>query len=103
MSALTTIVTIQNKKGLHARAAAKFVKCVNQFQADVMVTRLGEPPESLANEELEWTVRGCSILGLMMLGAEPGVELLLEATGEAAKDVLDALTELVNSKFDEGE
>lgn len=103
MTAQTTIVIIQNKKGLHARAAAKFVKCVNQFEATVMVTRLGEPPESLADEELEWTVRGGSILGLMMLGAEPGVELSIEADGADAQDTLDAITQLVNSKFDEGE
>lgn len=103
MSAQTITVTIQNKKGLHARAAAKFVKCVNEFDAKVMVTRLGEPPESLVDEELEWTVRGGSILGLMMLGAEPGVELLLEATGAGAGEVLEALKKLVDSKFDEGE
>lgn len=103
MAAGSVTVTIQNKKGLHARAAAKFVKCVNSYQASVKVTRLGEPPESLQDEDLQWTVNGHSILGLMMLGAEPGVELYIEAEGEQAQETLNNLQELINNKFDEGE
>lgn len=103
MSALKRIVTIQNKKGLHARAAAKFVKTSSSYDAAVQVTRLGSPPESLADEALGWTVSGRSILGLMMLAAEPGVELELEADGVQCSEVLDALESLVNNKFDEGE
>ncbi len=97
------VVTIQNKKGLHARAAAKFVKTTSAFDAQVQVTRLGNPPESLADEALGWTVSGRSILGLMMLAAEPGVELELVADGMQKDAVLDALELLVNNKFDEGE
>jgi phosphocarrier protein len=103
MSGVTRIVTIQNKKGLHARAAAKFVKTVTRFKASVKVTRLGEKPEALADESLDWTVGGASILGLMMLGAEPGVELQLDAMGTEANEVLDAWEHLIIDRFDVGE
>ncbi len=96
-------VTIINKKGLHARAAAKFVKTVAKFDATVSVTRLGELPEGLDSENLGWTVSGSSILGLMMLAAEPGTQLELKAEGGQAVQVLEALDVLINNCFEEGE
>ncbi len=82
-------VTIVNERGLHARAAAKFVKLAGAFEAEVMVVRNG----------IE--VPGSSILGLMMLAAAPGCELELRAHGPAAHAVIGALRELVEKKFDE--
>lgn len=103
MASVSRIVKIQNKKGLHARAAAKFVKTVTEYNAEVRVARLGNPPESLVDASLEWAVSGRSILGLMMLAAEPGVELELIAEGGERQEVLDALELLINNLFDEGE
>ena len=91
----TTTVEIINKKGLHARAAAKFVKTVSGFEADVLVTKLGQ-------EDLP-SVGGASILGLMMLGADPGSKLTINAMGRQAKEVVAALKELIETKFGEGE
>ena len=82
-------VEICNRKGLHARASAKFVKCVEQFTADVRVTRGHE------------TVGGSSIMGLMMLAAGIGTTIVIEAEGEQAEQALAALTELVASRFGE--
>ncbi len=95
------LVTIQNKKGLHARAAAKFVKTSSVMNADVTVIRLDEEGEM--TEHADWQVSSTSILGLMMLGAAPGTQLMLRATGAQAEDVLNALEKLVNDLFDEGE
>ena len=80
---------ISNRKGLHARASAKFVQTVEKFDADVRVTRCGE------------TVGGTSIMGLMMLAASPGTSITVEATGKEAAEVIDALTALINSRFGE--
>lgn len=91
-------VAITNKKGLHARAAAKFVKVVANFSAQVQVKKLGQN-----GEEDSAVVGGSSILGLMMLGADPGSKLALSADGEQAEQVLAALKELVANKFGEGE
>ena len=82
-------VTILNERGLHARAAAKFVKLAGRFDAEVTVTMNGEK------------VSGASIMGLMMLAAAPGSELELHAEGPAAKEVIAALSGLVAKKFDE--
>lgn len=87
--AVTRELQIVNKKGLHARASAKFVQTVEKFQADVRVTRGGE------------TVGGNSIMGLMMLSAAPGTSIVVEATGADAQAVIDALTALVGSRFGE--
>jgi phosphocarrier protein HPr len=87
--ALERRVTIANKRGLHARAAAKFVKCVSQYGADVTVTRDGN------------SVNGASIMGLMMLGAGIGSEIAIAAQGADAAEALDALAVLVESKFGE--
>ena len=85
------VLEICNKKGLHARASAKFVQTVDQFDAVVKVTRGGE------------TVGGNSIMGLMMLAAGPGTTITVEATGPQAAEVIEALAQLVNSRFAEDE
>ena len=82
-------VTIVNKKGLHARASAKFVKCAEQFDARVEVTRDGQ------------TVGGTSIMGLMMLAACPGSSIVISAGGPEGPEALEALVELVSSGFGE--
>lgn len=82
-------VTICNQRGLHARAAAKFVRAVESFEAEVQVTKD------------DVTVPGTSIMGLMMLAAGPGTTLYLRASGPDAAAVLDALAALVRRKFDE--
>jgi phosphocarrier protein len=87
---LTRTVTISNKRGLHARAAAKFVTTAEQFGASVEVVRGDEPPVSAR-----------SIMGLMMLGAGKGCEIELRAEGWDAKEALDALTALVEAGFNE--
>ncbi|MFZ2065060.1 MAG: HPr family phosphocarrier protein [Xanthobacteraceae bacterium] len=81
--------TICNKRGLHARASAKFVQTVERFDAEVRVTRCGE------------TVGGTSIMGLMMLAASPGTTITVEATGKEAGAVIEALATLIDSRFGE--
>lgn len=83
------VVTVCNQKGLHARAAAKFVKLAETFDAEVMVVKS------------ETRVPGCSIMGLMMLAAGPGCDIEIEATGSEAWQAVDALAQLVAGKFDE--
>ena len=83
------VLEIVNKKGLHARASAKFCQVVERFDADVRVTRGHE------------TVGGTSIMGLMMLGAGIGSKITIEATGNEAAAVADALEKLVSSGFGE--
>ena len=80
---------IQNKKGLHARAAAAFVKAIEDLDAEVSVERIGQ------------CVSGCSIMGLMMLAAAKGTTISVTATGKQAKEALEALTKLINNKFGE--
>ncbi len=87
--ALRRSATIQNRRGLHARAAAKFVKLVAQFDAQVTVSKKGTE------------VSGLSIMGLMMLAAATGCTIDMRANGREAEQVLDALCDLVNAKFDE--
>ncbi len=91
-------VEIINKKGLHARAAAKFVKTVASLSAHVLVIKLGQN-----GEEDSPSVQGSSILGLMMLGADAGSKLRIETDGEQAQQMADALKELVESRFGEPE
>jgi phosphocarrier protein HPr len=86
---LTRTITIPNARGLHARAAAKFVMMAERFGASVDVIRDGQ------------SVSARSIMGLMMLGAGKGAAIELRAEGWDAKEALDALTELVESGFDE--
>ncbi|MEM1139984.1 MAG: HPr family phosphocarrier protein [Pseudomonadota bacterium] len=82
-------VTIQNQKGLHARASAKFVKCAAGFEAHIRVAREGTQ------------VDGTSIMGLMMLGAHQGAEIEITAWGPQAEPALAALFALIEAKFDE--
>ncbi len=82
-------LTIANARGLHARASAKFVKCAEQFVADIQVTRDGI------------SVPGTSIMGLMMLGAYPGSQIEVSARGEQAAEAIAALRELVENSFGE--
>jgi len=82
-------LTICNKKGLHARASARFVQTVEKFEADVRVMRCGE------------IVGGTSIMALMMLAASPGTTITVEATGKEAAEVIEALTALIESRFGE--
>ena len=82
-------LSICNRKGLHARASAKFVQTVEKFDADVRVMRGNE------------TVGGTSIMGLMMLAASPGCSITVEATGRQAAEVIEALSDLINSRFGE--
>jgi phosphocarrier protein len=95
------IVEIVNKRGLHARAAAKFVKTVTSTTSTtstVQVIKLGHE-----GEEPSAAVGGSSILGLMMLGADPGSRLSISAEGDQADEVLASLKELIENKFGEGE
>ncbi|HTG06905.1 MAG TPA: HPr family phosphocarrier protein [Bradyrhizobium sp.] len=87
--AVSREIPIINKRGLHARASAKFVQMVERFNAEVWVTRGGE------------TVGGTSIMGLMMLSAGPGTTIVVSAIGPEAQAAVDAVTELVASKFNE--
>jgi len=82
-------VPITNKKGLHARASAKFVQMVERFSAEVWVTKGGE------------TVGGTSIMGLMMLAAGPGSTVTIKASGNEAAPALEALCDLISSRFGE--
>lgn len=86
---LSRTVTIVNKRGLHARAAARFVTLAEQFGASVEVLRDGQ------------TVSARSIMGLMMLGAGSGATLELRAEGWDAKEALEALAALVEAGFNE--
>ena len=87
--AISREMPIINKRGLHARASAKFVQMVERFNAEVWVTRGNE------------TVGGTSIMGLMMLAAASGTSIVVEATGKDAAEVVEALTALINSRFGE--
>ena len=82
-------LAITNQRGLHARASAKFVKCAEGFDAEITVTRDG------------MSVPATSIMGLMMLGAAMGTSIMVEASGPQAEEAIEALAQLVESKFDE--
>lgn len=82
---------IVNRKGLHARATAKFVQCVDRFDAEISVTRCGE------------TVGGDSIMGILTLGAGLGSTITVAARGPQAREALDALAALVADRFGEDE
>jgi phosphocarrier protein HPr len=87
--AVSRELLIINKRGLHARASAKFVQLVEKFSAEVWVTRGGE------------TVGGTSIMGLMMLAAGPGTTVTVSAIGPEAQQAVDAIAALVADKFNE--
>ncbi|RCL02247.1 MAG: HPr family [Candidatus Tokpelaia sp. JSC189] len=88
-NALTREIVICNKRGLHARASAQFVKVVTSYEACVIVEKDGV------------VVGGSSIMGLMILAASPGCTITVKASGKRAGDVLDALEHLVNERFGE--
>jgi phosphocarrier protein HPr len=83
------IAKICNQKGLHARAAARFVKAAHGFDAEIWVRKNGT------------IVSGRSIMGLMMLAAASGAELEISAAGREADDAVRTLAHLVECKFDE--
>ena len=89
--ALVRDVQIVNKKGLHARASAKFVQMAEQYDAQITVTRHGE------------TVGGTSIMGLMMLAASPGTTIRIVCSGNDASAAMEALAGLVSNRFGEEE
>ena len=82
-------VTIVNQKGLHARAAAKFVRLAQSFDVTLKVAAKGQ------------TVSGHSLMGLMLLAAGPGPRLAIAAEGRDARPAVAALAKLVEDKFDE--
>lgn len=86
---LRCTAVIENRRGLHARAAAKFVKLAAGFDAEITVTKGTQ------------TVSGRSILGLMMLAATTGTELEIAAVGREAEEAIDVLGGIVEARFDE--
>ena len=88
---LSRTILICNQRGLHARAAARFVKCAERFDAEIAVVKK------------DIVVSGLSIMGLMMLAAGPGTAIEITATGPEAREALDALAALVDGKFGEDE
>ena len=86
---LSRHVTIVNRRGLHARASARFVKCAEAFEAAVYVVKDGQ------------SVEGTSIMGLMTLAAAPGSTIELTAEGPQAEEAMAALAGLVESGFGE--
>ncbi len=83
------VVTVENRRGLHARAAAKFVKLAGTFDADIEISRN------------DIAVSGLSIMGIMMLAAGQGTDIEITASGPQASDAIDALAALMGRKFDE--
>lgn len=86
---LSQAVEITNSRGLHARAAARFVRLAETFEADITVEKDGA------------AVLGTSIMGLMMLAAAPGSEIQITTSGRQAQAALDALVALVRDGFGE--
>ncbi len=89
--ALVRDLMIVNRKGLHARATAKFVQCVEKFDAEIQVARCGD------------VVGGTSIMGILTLGAGIGTTIRVAAKGAEAQAALDAIAELVANRFGEEE
>ncbi|MBB4291551.1 phosphocarrier protein [Rhizobium leguminosarum] len=89
MTSLSRELLIINKRGLHARASAKFVQMVETFDAAITVSKDG------------MTVGGTSIMGLMMLAASPGSSVVVSASGSQAHEALEALDQLIQNKFGE--
>jgi phosphocarrier protein len=89
VAAVSRTVEILNERGLHARASAKFVKLASSFDAEVHVSRDGQ------------TVDARSIMGLLMLGAGPGATVEISAEGPEAEMAVEALSDLIASRFEE--
>ena len=87
--ALEREILIINKRGLHARASAKFVQTVETFDADIRVSKDG------------MNVGGTSIMGLMMLAAGPGSSILVSASGNQAEEALSTIEALIADRFGE--
>ena len=87
----TRTMEIVNKKGLHARATAKLVQCIEKFDAEIFVSRCGE------------IVNGLSIMGILTLGAGIGSTITIGAKGNEADAALDAIQALVAGRFGEDE
>ena len=88
---LETDITIINKLGLHARAAAKLVKLVSSFDSHVEIGR----PDNMVNAK--------SIMGVMMLAAGRGTELMITAEGDDEQEAMTAVIDLINDRFEEEE
>jgi phosphocarrier protein len=84
-------ITIINKLGLHARASAKLTQLAGQFPCEVYLTRNGRK------------INAKSIMGVMMLAAGLGSEVVIETAGEKEQEALDAIVALINDRFGEGE
>lgn len=87
--AIERTIAIRNERGLHARAAAKFVKLAGEFDADITVTKDGQ------------SVSGSSIMGLMMLAAGIGSDVFVSITGADSTAAMDAIAQLIDDKFGE--
>ena len=88
---LSRDIEIINKLGMHARAAAKFVKLASSFESLIEIERKGR------------RVNGKSIMGVMMLAASKGSQVTIYADGNDAKESLNQLEQLINNRFDEDE
>ena len=88
---LTKTLTIVNKLGLHARAAAKLVKLASSFESDIQVKRQ------------QRAVNGKSIMGVMLLAASKGTEIELIVSGDDEETAMQALIDLINDRFGEDE
>jgi phosphocarrier protein HPr len=88
---IKTVLTINNKLGLHARASAKLTKLASGFASDVHLSRSGR------------RVNAKSIMGVMMLAAGQGAEIELEVEGQDEARAAEAIAALVNDKFGEGQ
>jgi len=86
---LERTITIRNQRGLHARAAAKFVKLAGTFKAEITVTKDGQ------------SVSGVSIMGLMMLAAGLGSDIFVVVSGTDSAAAMDAIMALIDDKFGE--
>lgn len=84
-------VTIINKLGLHARAAAKLIGVTGKFGCDIKITKNGK------------TVDAKSIMAIMMLAASQGTDLLIQTDGDDESAAMDAVIEIINNRFDEDE
>ncbi|MFN4327450.1 MAG: HPr family phosphocarrier protein [Limnobacter sp.] len=84
-------ITISNKLGLHARASVKLTQTASKFQSEVWISKAGR------------RVNAKSIMGVMMLAAGKGQDVRLEADGQDEQQAIDALVDLINDKFGEGE
>lgn len=89
---ISKTILIQNLKGLHARATASFVKTASSFQSDIEIYK---------GSQSDLTVSGKSIMGILMLAVPLGEEITIQATGSDAEQAIQALTDLINARFNE--